>query len=122
MTSCMRLSRALDNPAVLITCFLRSASSVWCCSSVAAHALLHVLRIWSKACVPIMDTMPFLMLILPWLLFDNAEPQIGSRRRLEDPRSFQFYLLIGSRLEKAKTFPKEDRDNANMDLANQPGS
>ena len=54
-----------------------------------------------------MDTMPFLMLILPWLLFDNAEPQIGSRRGLEDPRSFQFHLLIASRLEKAKTFTKE---------------
>src|SRR2546421_12779549 len=35
MTSCMRLSRALDNPPVLITCFLHSASSVWCCSSSA---------------------------------------------------------------------------------------
>jgi len=47
------------------------------------------------------------MLMLPWLLFDNAEPQIGSRRGLEDPRSFQFHLLIASRLEKAKTFTKE---------------
>ena len=44
--------------------------------------------------VPTMDTVAFLMLILPWLLFDNAEPQIGSRRGLEHPRSFQFYLLI----------------------------
>src|SRR3954466_6263516 len=30
--------------------------------------------------VPIMDTMTFLILILPWLLFDNAEPKICSRR------------------------------------------
>ncbi len=62
------------------------------------------------------------MLSLPWLLFDNAEPQIGSRRGLEYPRSFQFHLLIGSRLEKAKTFTQEDRDDAHMDFVNQPGS
>src|SRR5258708_2445146 len=31
MTSCMRLSRTLDNPAVLIASFLRSASSVLRC-------------------------------------------------------------------------------------------
>ena len=72
--------------------------------------------------VPIMDTMAFLMLMLPWLLFDNAEPQIGSRRGLEYPRSFQFHLLIDERLEKAKTFTKEDRDDANVDFVNQPGS
>src|SRR5216684_6685791 len=40
MTSCMRASRALDNPPVLIACSLRSISSVWCCSSLAAHAFL----------------------------------------------------------------------------------
>src|SRR5205085_10032502 len=62
------------------------------------------------------------MLILPWLLFDNAEPKIGSRRGLEDPRSFQFHLLIDKRLEKAKTFTKEDRDDANVDFVNQPSS
>jgi hypothetical protein len=62
------------------------------------------------------------MLSLPWLLFDHAEPQIGSRRGLEHPRSFQFQLFIVSRLEKAKTFTKEDRDDANMDFVNQPGS
>src|SRR5437588_12331602 len=33
MTSCMRASRALDNPAMLIACSLRSILSVWCCSS-----------------------------------------------------------------------------------------
>src|SRR6266436_6533453 len=33
MTSCMRPSRALDNPAVLIAYSLRFISSVWCCSS-----------------------------------------------------------------------------------------
>src|SRR5947209_7467995 len=33
MTSCMRPSRALDNPAILIACSLRSISSVWCYSS-----------------------------------------------------------------------------------------
>src|SRR6266849_9135658 len=36
MTSCMRASRAPDNPAVLIVCSLHSVSSVWGCSSVAA--------------------------------------------------------------------------------------
>src|SRR6266702_5046383 len=36
----MRPSRALDNPAVLIACSLRSVSSVWCCSSWAAPAFL----------------------------------------------------------------------------------
>src|SRR6266567_9056996 len=36
----MRPSRALDNPAVLIACSLRSASSVWCYSSWATPALL----------------------------------------------------------------------------------
>jgi len=56
------------------------------------------------------------------LLFDNAEPQIGSRRGFEHPRSFQFHLLIGSRLEKAKTFTKEYGHDANMDFVNQPGS
>src|SRR6266566_3880196 len=61
-------------------------------------------------------------LSLSWLLFDNAEPQIGSRGGLEYPRSFQFYLLIDERLEKAKTFPKENRDDANVDFVNQPGS
>src|SRR6266699_5557443 len=40
MTSCMRPSRALDNPPVLMACSLRSVSSVWCCSSLAAHAFL----------------------------------------------------------------------------------
>lgn len=53
------------------------------------------------------------------ILLDNAEPQIGSRRGLEHPRSFQFHLLIASRLEKSKTFTKEDRDDANMDFVNQ---
>ena len=62
------------------------------------------------------------MLSLPWVLFDHAEPQIGSRRGREHPRAFQFQLLIGSRLEKAKTFPKEDGHDANMDFVNQPGS
>src|SRR6266702_3785265 len=33
MTSGMRPSRALDNPAVLIACSLRSVSLVWCCYS-----------------------------------------------------------------------------------------
>jgi hypothetical protein len=56
------------------------------------------------------------------ILLDHAEPQIGSRRGREHPRSFQFQLLIGSRLEKAQTFPKEDRDDAHMDFVNQPGS
>src|SRR5260370_20037475 len=37
MTSCMRASSALDNPAVLIVCSLHSVSSVWGCSSVAAN-------------------------------------------------------------------------------------
>ena len=69
-----------------------------------------------------MDTVAFLMLIPPWLLFDNAEPKICSRKGLEHPRSFQFHLLIDERLEKSKTFPKEDRDDANMDFVNQPGS
>jgi hypothetical protein len=54
--------------------------------------------------------------------FDHAEPQIGSRRGLEHPRSFQFQLLIGERLEKAQAVPKEDRDDAHMDFVNQPGS
>src|SRR5438105_12362168 len=40
MTSCMRPSRALDNPPVLMACSLHSVSSVWCCSSLAAHAFL----------------------------------------------------------------------------------
>ncbi len=62
------------------------------------------------------------MLSLPWVLFDHAEPQIGSRRGLEHPRSFQFHLLIDERPEKAKTFTKEDRDDANMDFVNQPSS
>ena len=56
------------------------------------------------------------------ILLDHAEPQIGSRRGREDPRSFQLHLLIDVRLEKAKTFPKEDWDDANVDLVNQPGS
>src|SRR2546428_3456899 len=56
------------------------------------------------------------------ILLDNAEPKIGSRRGLEHPRSFQFHLLIAYRLEKSKTFTKEDRDDANMDFVNQPGS
>ncbi len=85
------------------------------CSMCSTHGAL-------PSSVPIMDTMTFLMLILPWLLFDNAEPKICSRRGLEYPRSFQFHLLIASRLEKAKTFTKEDRDDANMDFVNQPGS
>jgi hypothetical protein len=62
------------------------------------------------------------MLILLWLLFDNAEPQIGSRRGLEHPRSFQFHLFTDERLEKAKAFTQEDRDDANVDFINQPGS
>jgi hypothetical protein len=62
------------------------------------------------------------MLILPSLLFDNAEPKIGSRRGLEDPRSFQFHLLIDERPEEAKTFTKEYWYDANVDLVNQPGS
>jgi hypothetical protein len=53
------------------------------------------------------------------ILLDNAEPQIGSRRGLEHPRSFQFHLLIADRLEKSKTFTKEDRDDAHMDFVNQ---
>ncbi len=56
------------------------------------------------------------------ILLDNAEPQIGSRRGLEYPRSFQFHLLMASRLEKSKTFTKEDGNDANMDFVNQPGS
>src|SRR2546421_11538719 len=36
----MRPSRALDNPAVLMACSLRSVSSVWCCSSWATPAFL----------------------------------------------------------------------------------
>src|SRR5437588_9701424 len=40
MTSCMRPSRALDNPPVLMASSLRSVSSVWCCLSLAAHAFL----------------------------------------------------------------------------------
>src|SRR2546423_7510286 len=33
MISCMRPSRTLDNPPMLIACSLRSVSSIWCCSS-----------------------------------------------------------------------------------------
>ncbi len=62
------------------------------------------------------------MLSLPWLLFDHAEPQIGSRGGREHPRAFQFHLLIDEVPEKAKTFTKEDRDDAHMDFVNQPGS
>src|SRR5256885_12568730 len=40
MISCMRPSRALDNPAVLIACSLLSNSSIWRCWSLAAHAFL----------------------------------------------------------------------------------
>src|SRR5947207_12140874 len=40
MRSCMRPSRALDNPPVLMSCSLHSVSSAWCCSSLAAHAFL----------------------------------------------------------------------------------
>ncbi len=69
-----------------------------------------------------MEAVAFLMLSLPWLFCDNTEPQIGSRRGLEYPRAFQFHLLIDERLEKAKTFTQEDRDDANMDFVNQPGS
>src|SRR5258705_4070374 len=57
-----------------------------------------------------------------WILLDNAEPQISSRLRLEDPRCFQFNLFIDERLEKAQTFTKEDRDDANMDFVNKSGS
>src|SRR5258708_21014242 len=56
------------------------------------------------------------------ILLDNAEPQIGSRRGLEHPRSFQFHLLIADRLEKSKTLTKEDRDDPHMRFVNQPGS
>ena len=62
------------------------------------------------------------MLSLPWVLFEHAEPQIGSGLRLEDPPSFQCHVLIDERLEKAKTFTKENRDNTHMDLVNQSGS
>src|SRR5881392_2250516 len=48
MTSCMRPSRALDNPAVLIARSLPSVSSVWCCSSLAAHALLRLIFLLFK--------------------------------------------------------------------------
>ena len=112
----LRASRALDNPAVLIACILRSASSGWGCSVVPAHPFLQVLRTCSFH-----DPRTFLLPSLPWVLFEHAEPQIGSRRRREDPRAFHFQLLIGSRLEKAQPFPKEDRDNAHVDFVNQPG-
>src|SRR2546428_14136921 len=117
MTSCIRASRALDNPAVLIACILRSASSGWGFSEVPAHPFLQVLRTCSFH-----DPRTFLLPSLPWVLFEHAEPQIGSRRGREDPPEFQFQLLIGSRLEKAQPFPKEDRDNAHVDFVNQPGS
>src|SRR5438874_2073940 len=48
MKSCIRASRAPDNPAVLITCSLRSISSIWCCSSLAAPALLHLVFLLFK--------------------------------------------------------------------------
>ncbi len=41
-----------------------------------------------------MDTRTFLMLILPSLLFDNAEPKICSRRGLYDLHAFQFNLQL----------------------------
>src|SRR5437588_2888592 len=56
------------------------------------------------------------------VLLENAEPKIGSRRGLEYPRSFQFHLLIAERFEKSKTFTKENRDDANVDFVNKPGS
>src|SRR5258708_19363443 len=55
-------------------------------------------------------------------LLDHAEPQIGSRWGLEHSRSFQFQLLIGSRLEKTQTLTQVDRDDAHMNFVNQPGS
>src|SRR5439155_14788748 len=58
MTSCMRPSRNLDNPPVFIACSLRSVSSVWCCSSLAAHALLRLVRKWCHHVWP---------LVIPWL-------------------------------------------------------
>src|SRR5437660_5454599 len=100
MTSCIRASRALDNPVVLIAYFLRSASSGWGCSEVPAHLFQQV-----RSTCSFHDPRTFLLPSLPWVLFEHAEPYIGSRRRREHPRSFQFQLLIGSRLEKAQTFP-----------------
>lgn len=56
------------------------------------------------------------------LSFGHAKPQIGSRRGLEYPRSFESHLLIGARLEKAKAVTQKDGNNANMDLVHQPGA
>src|SRR5450755_4238534 len=54
--------------------------------------------------------------------FDNAEPQISSRRGHENTRSFQFRLRIDERLEKAQPFANEDGDDAEADFINQSGS
>ena len=83
---------------------------------------LHMLFSACSAHALIRDTRTFLTLSLPCVLFDHAEPQIGSRRGREDPRSFQFQLLIDERLEKAQPFTQENRDDAHMNFVNQPGS
>ena len=62
------------------------------------------------------------MLILPSLLFDNAEPKICSRRGLYDLHAFQFNLLATEMLEKSETFTKEYGYDTNLYLINKPGS
>src|SRR5437879_13492800 len=59
-------------PPFCLICIVLLVIGSTCISPFAEHML--------PSSVPIMDTMTFLMLILLWLLFDNAEPQVCSRR------------------------------------------
>src|SRR5207237_9704431 len=113
----MRFKRQIPAEAISTCIILQYSSPV---SSVLLHLdgvarkFLHLLFSACSTHAPARDPRTFLTLSLPWVLFDHAEPQIGSRRGREDSHSFQFQLLIGERLEKAQPFPQEDRNDAKM--------